>query len=63
MPDPSAIEEEFPVLATLHPAENMALTVARAQLARGENPPPNTTAMLVAALDRISGVSDWTLDG
>jgi hypothetical protein len=40
--------------AVLLPAENLALTVARAQLERGENPPVNTTAALVAALDRLT---------
>lgn len=40
------------------PPENMAL--ARSQLHRGENPPVNTTAMLVMALDRLAGYSDWT---
>lgn len=44
----------------LHPAETMALTVARAQVRRGENPPLNTTAMLVMALDRLTGHKDWT---
>lgn len=37
----------------LLPAENMALTVARAQVARGENPPINTTTVLMMALDRL----------
>jgi hypothetical protein len=29
---------------TILPAEHMALTVARAQIERGDNPPVNTTA-------------------
>ena len=37
----------------LLPAENMALTVARAQIERRENPTPNVTAVLVMALDRL----------
>ena len=37
----------------LLPAENMALTVARAQVERGENPTPNVSAVLVMALDRL----------
>jgi hypothetical protein len=44
----------------LLPAENMALTVARAQVERGENPPFSTTTMLVLALDRVTGRTDWT---
>lgn len=41
--------------ATLLPAERIALTIARAQLARGENPPINTTAALALALERLTG--------
>jgi hypothetical protein len=44
----------------LLPAESIALTIARAKIARGDEVPPNTTAMLVMALDRITGKSDWT---
>lgn len=47
-------------MAELLPAESMALTVARAQCARGDNPEINTTAMLVLALDRLTGREDWT---
>lgn len=43
----------------LVPAESMALTVARAQCERGDNPPLNTTHMLVLALDRLTGRDDW----
>ena len=32
----------------------MALTVAKAQVGRGDEVPPNTTAVLVWALDRLS---------
>lgn len=39
----------------LEPAENIALTVARAQLERGENPPINTTAALVLTIERLAG--------
>jgi hypothetical protein len=39
----------------LSPTEGLALKVARAQLLRGENPPVNTTAVLVLALDRLTG--------
>lgn len=39
----------------LTPAEHLALTVASAQLRRGINPGPNTTAVLVLALERIAG--------
>ena len=48
-----------PLPTELLPAENLALTVARAQLERGDRPEPNTTAMLVMALDRLTGREDW----
>lgn len=48
--------------AQLHPAENMALTVARARLERGDSPEPNTTGMLIMALDRLTGEKDWTAE-
>ena len=41
----------------LEPAESMALTVALAQIERGDEVPPNTTAVLVWALDRITSVA------
>ena len=47
-------------MSELLPAEKMVLTIARAQLERGENPPINMTAMLVHALERITGGPDWT---
>jgi hypothetical protein len=46
-------------VGTLRPAENMALTVARAQLDRGENPPRNITAMLLATVERLAGIRDY----
>jgi hypothetical protein len=49
--------------ATLLPAESMTLSVARAQVKRGENPEINTTTMLVMALDRLTGREDWTQAG
>lgn len=39
----------------LLPAEQIAVTVARAQLERGENPPPNTTAVLLLTIGRLTG--------
>lgn len=46
----------------LLPAESIALTVARAQLERGENPPINMTATLVLALDRLSAPEEPPCD-
>lgn len=40
-------------MSNLEPAEHMALTVAQAQLKRGENPPLNVTAVLVLAIERL----------
>ena len=37
----------------LLPPERMALTVARAQIKRGEDPTPNITAVLIMALARL----------
>ena len=49
-----------PLLKTiLLPAENIALTVARGMVMRGENPGINTTTVLIAALDRLTGRGDW----
>lgn len=39
----------------LIPAERLALTVARAQLERGDNPPVNITTVLVMTIDRLLG--------
>ena len=44
---------------TLLPAEHMALTVASAMVKRGENPGINTSAMLVAALERLERGGEW----
>jgi hypothetical protein len=48
--------------AKLHPAENMTLTIAKAQLERGENPPINTTAMLAMTVERLAGIRDYQAD-
>jgi hypothetical protein len=53
------LKVEQPVVV-LKPAENIALTIARGQIERGVEVPPNTTAMLVLALDRVTGRSDWS---
>ena len=45
----------------LHPAESMALTVALAQIQRGDDPEANVTAMCVYALARLAGRYDWTV--
>jgi hypothetical protein len=42
-------------VSTLLPAEALAHSVAKAQLGRGENPPPNTTAALAVTIDRLTG--------
>ena len=41
-------------MTDLLPAECIALTVAQAQLRRGENPPINITATLALAVERLS---------
>jgi hypothetical protein len=46
--------------AELLPAESIALTVALAQVQRGEDPAPNTAALCVLALARLAGRHDWT---
>ncbi len=46
----------------LLPAESIALTVALAQTLRGDDVPPNTAAMCVLALARITGRHDYTAD-
>ncbi len=46
----------------LLPGESIALTVALAQVRRGETPPPNTAAVCVLALARITGRHDYTQD-
>ena len=47
-------------VAELLPAESIALTVALAQVQRGDSPDPNTAAMCVLALARVTGRHDWT---
>ena len=37
----------------LHPVENMALTAARAQVERGDDPTPNVAAMCIMTLARL----------
>lgn len=44
----------------LLPVESIALTVALAQVQRGDAPDPNTVAMCVLALARLTGRHDWT---
>ena len=46
----------------LLPAESIALTVALAQVLRGEDPAPNTAMVCVLALGRITGRHDWRED-
>ena len=41
----------------LTPTERLALVVARGQLNRGENPPINTTAVLVLTIERLTGLA------
>lgn len=47
-------------MTDLLPAESIALTVALAQVRRGDAPDPNTAAMCVLALARLDGRHDWT---
>lgn len=47
-------------MSDLLPAESMALTVALAQVRRGDTPEPNTAALCIYALARIAGRFDWT---
>lgn len=47
-------------MSALLPVESIALTVALAQVQRGESPDPNTAAMCVLALARLDGRHDWT---
>lgn len=48
--------------ADVLPAESIALTVALAQVRRGEDPDPNVAAMCVLALGRLTGRYDWTAE-
>lgn len=51
-----------PQTAVLKPAEAIALTVALAQVLRGEEPTPNIATVCVLALARLTGKHDWTDD-
>lgn len=44
----------------LLPAESMALTVALAQVLRGETPSDNVTTVCVLALARLDGRHDYS---
>jgi hypothetical protein len=50
-----------PVVSDLLPAESIALTVALAQVQRGDDPSPNVAGMCVLALARLAGRHDWTV--
>ena len=50
------------VIERLLPAESMALTVALAQVLRGEVPDPNVATVCVLAMARCTGRHDWTED-
>ena len=50
-------------LADLLPTESVALTVALAQVLRGDEPDPNVASMCILALARIAGRHDWTAGG
>lgn len=54
-PDAYVPSDREPLPSGLIPAERMALTVARAQLERGDNPPRNITGVLVMTIDRLLG--------
>ena len=47
----------------LDPAEGMALTVARAQVMRGDEPTPNVAAACIIALDRLTALADRVREG
>jgi hypothetical protein len=56
-----ARDDMVPLTQTeLLPAESMALTVALAQVLRGDDPEPNVTQVVVYALARLAGRYDWT---
>lgn len=40
-------------MSLLSPGEDVALTIARAQVQRGESPTPNIAAVVVMTLDRL----------
>ena len=52
--------EKQAAAADLLPAESVALTVALAQLLRGDESDPNVASMCILALARITGRHDWT---
>jgi hypothetical protein len=54
-PDAYAPSDREPLPSGLIPAERLALTVARAQIERGDNPPVNITTVLVMTIDRLTG--------
>lgn len=54
-PDACTPGDREPLPSGLIPAERLALTVARAYLERGDNPPPSITAILVMTIDRLLG--------
>jgi hypothetical protein len=65
-PDPTAPLVDLspataPVVSDLLPAESIALTVALAQVQRGDDPSPNVAGMCVLALARLAGRHDWTV--
>ena len=59
-PDNSPIPQPVTwfVVADLLPAEKMALTIASAQVRRGDAVPPNTATMLVMALERLTASTE-----
>lgn len=52
-PAPPALAPD--AMASLLPAERMAVAVASAQVARGDNPPAGTIAALLTAIGRLTG--------
>jgi hypothetical protein len=54
-PDAYTPSDRDPLPSGLIPAERLVLTVARAQLERGDNPPINITTALVMTIDRLLG--------
>lgn len=57
MAEPLTIEQ-----VVLKPAEAIALTVALAQVKRGEEPTPNIATVCVLALARLACIHDWTAE-
>mgnify|MGYP006910985787 CR=1 FL=1 len=47
-------------MSDLNPSESMALTVALAQVLRGEAPSTNVAILCVLGLARLDGRHDWT---